>query len=173
MNRRQYLVALGLLAFGIGLRVLPHPANFAPLTAVAIFGGAKLPKRYAVAVAVTAAVVTDFVFGFYNIVPIVWGCYAVMALMSHRLLRAPGMWRGVWVTFMNSSFFFMVTNFAVWAFGGLYAHTAAGLAQCYALAIPFFRNSLLGDFIYTASLFGLSAVVALLARPYARKAAAR
>ena len=54
----------------------------------------------------------------------------------------------------GSLLFFVVTNFAVWATGRLYPLTGSGLAVCYAAAIPFFRNSLLGDIAFTTILFG-------------------
>jgi hypothetical protein len=54
----------------------------------------------------------------------------------------------------GSVLFFLVTNFGVWARDGLYAHTMAGLAECYVAAIPFFQNALVGDLFYTAALFG-------------------
>jgi hypothetical protein len=55
--------------------------------------------------------------------------------------------------------FFLLTNFAVWAGGSLYPHTAEGLAACFTAAIPFFRNSLLGDATYATILFGAWALV--------------
>jgi hypothetical protein len=48
----------------------------------------------------------------------------------------------------------VITNFAVWAFGGLYPHSLTGLTECYFLAIPFFRNTLLGDLFYSGAFFG-------------------
>ena len=36
----------------------------------------------------------------------------------------------------------------------MYAHTAAGLIDCYVAALPFFRNTLFSDLVYTALLFG-------------------
>lgn len=63
----------------------------------------------------------------------------------------------------SSVFFFVVTNFAVWLEGSLYPRTLVGLQQCFTLALPFFRNTLLSDLIYTASLFGLYAFACKLA----------
>jgi hypothetical protein len=57
-------------------------------------------------------------------------------------------------TLLGSCLFFAVTNFALWAAGTSYPRTAAGLAACYVAAIPFFRNSLLGDATYATILFG-------------------
>lgn len=55
---------------------------------------------------------------------------------------------------VNSIFFFLFTNFGVWLVGGLYPHTVEGLKQCYTLAIPFYRNTLAGDFVYLTLLVG-------------------
>src|SRR5690606_21921883 len=67
-------------------------------------------------------------------------------------------WRGALptaVTMVGCSIaFFVLSNFAVWAFSGMYSHDLAGLTQCYVLALPFFQNSLAGDLFWTAVLFG-------------------
>jgi hypothetical protein len=53
-----------------------------------------------------------------------------------------------------SLIFFAVTNFAVWAFNGMYPMTFEGLAQCYLAAVPFLDKTVLGDLFWTAVLFG-------------------
>jgi hypothetical protein len=50
--------------------------------------------------------------------------------------------------------FFLITNFGVWAFLNSYPRTVAGLAECYLAGIPFFWNTLAGDAVYAALLFG-------------------
>jgi hypothetical protein len=163
-------IALALIAAAVGLRLLPHPANFAPVAAVAIFGGAVLPVRAAVGVPLAAMMLSDAVIGFYDIMPVTWACYALIALASSlwlhggRVRPRRALIRGVSVTLGASVFFFVVTNFAVWVASGMYAHTWAGLAQCYYMALPFFRNTLLSDVVYTGSLFGLFTVVQLAMR---------
>ncbi len=57
-------------------------------------------------------------------------------------------------TFSNAVIFYLVTNFSVWAGDPLYPKTWTGLIACYTAAIPFFRNSLIGDFSFVAALFG-------------------
>jgi hypothetical protein len=58
----------------------------------------------------------------------------------------------------GSCLFFLVTNFAVWAGGSLDPLTPEVLAACYAAAIPFFCNALLGDAFYATVLFGVWAL---------------
>ena len=50
--------------------------------------------------------------------------------------------------------FYIVTNFGMWLFSGIYPRTLAGLEACYVAAIPFFQNTVAGDLVYTALLFG-------------------
>jgi hypothetical protein len=50
--------------------------------------------------------------------------------------------------------FFVVTNFAMWAAGGFYPRTVAGLRACYLAGVPFFWNTLAGDALYAGVLFG-------------------
>jgi hypothetical protein len=59
----------------------------------------------------------------------------------------------------GSVLFFLLTNFAVWIFGTTYPKTGTGLFACYVAALPFFRNTLIGDLFYTVMLFGGFAVL--------------
>jgi hypothetical protein len=156
-NRFQLLVALCLIAIGVTLRLLPHPANFAPIAAIAIFGGAVLPRRFAIWVPLGAMVLSDLVIGFYGTMWVTWACYGLIAAASGHWLRKPTVARGLMITVSSSLFFFVVTNFAVWASSGMYAHTWVGLVHCYVMALPFFRNTAASDLFYTAALFGLYA----------------
>ena len=153
----QISVAIALIVFAICMRLLPHSANFAPIMAIAIFGGAVLPKRVAVWVPLLAMMVSDAIIGFYPMMWVTWSCFLVVALVSNQLLRRPSIAKGALLTVSASLFFFVVTNFAVWVTSGMYAHTYEGLMQCYIAAIPFFRNTLSSDVIYTAALFGVYA----------------
>lgn len=147
-------IAVCLIAIVVSLRVLPHPANFAPVAAAAIFGGAILPRRWALSVPLAAMIVSDLIIGLHNLILLTWGSYALFALASSYWLRKLTLLRGAALTMSASVFFFVITNFGVWLTSGMYAHTWAGLIRCYELALPFFRNTLAGDIVYTAALFG-------------------
>ena len=151
-------IALTLILLAVVLRVMPHPANFAPIATVALFGGAILPKRYALSVPLAAMVTSDLIIGLHSLVLVTWGCFALIALASFHWLRQPTLRRGAAMAMAASVFFFTATNLAVWLWSGMYAHSWAGLARCYELALPFFRNTALSDIIYTAALFGAYAV---------------
>ncbi len=165
-GRGEYtlVIAICLVVFAAAARLLPHPANFAPMTAVAIFGGAVLPRKLAWWVPLVAAIISDALIGFYDIMPIVWCCYVLVVLASNVWLRRPTIYKGAAVVLAASSFFFVATNFAVWVASGMYAHSWSGLAECYAMALPFFRNTVFSDAFYSAVLFGLYAVAITAAR---------
>jgi hypothetical protein len=158
-ERQAAVIACLLVLMAVGARLLPHPANFAPVMAVALFGGAVLPRRLAVTVPVAAMLLSDLIIGFYDyrVMVVVWGCYAVIALAGSRWLHRSSIVRGALLTISASLFFFLVTNFAVWLSSGMYAHSWRGLADCYILALPFFRNTFLSDLLYVTVLFGLYA----------------
>jgi hypothetical protein len=66
----------------------------------------------------------------------------------------------------GSLLFFLLTNFAVWLTATesmpppyQYPKTLVGLLECYGMAMPFLRNSMLGDLYYVMVLFGGYAVL--------------
>jgi len=67
--------ALFLILAGMGLRLLPHPANFTPLTALAIFSGAVLPPGAALTVPLLAMMASDLVVGPHSLYWLVWGAF--------------------------------------------------------------------------------------------------
>ena len=156
-ERLQSLVVVlpyGLIAAGAVLRGVPHPANFAPIDAMALFGGAVLPGAWAFAVPLGAVLLSDIVLGFYAVWIWVYASFAliVVAGMTLRGHRTP---LRIAVTALASSvLFFVITNFGEWL-GPLYPHTAAGLRSDFIAAIPFFRNTALSDLFYSLAFFAI------------------
>lgn len=146
--------AIGLVILGASARLLPHPANFAPLAAIAIFGGLYLPKKLAILVPLSAMLLSDVLIGFYSwkIMLVVYSSFALTGYISTKIRDSFS--SVLSVTLAGSILFYLTTNAAVWAFGTMYSHNFAGLMQSYTMALPFFRNSLLGDLFYTGILVG-------------------
>jgi len=84
---------------------------------------------------------------------IVHGSFALVVCLGLLLRKRRTPLRIAGAALASSTLFFVISNFGVWAFGSLYPQTGAGLVACYAAAIPFFRNTLMGDALYTAVLF--------------------
>ncbi|MBI3335242.1 MAG: hypothetical protein HY001_01975 [Candidatus Portnoybacteria bacterium] len=152
----QWIVPLILIIFGFSARLLPHPPNFAPIGALALFGGIYLPRRLALVIPLGAMILSDLIIGFYSL-PIMLSVYGSFALMNLIGLWVRGRKRFSTVlggTLCGSTLFFLITNAAVWAFSGIYPFTLSGLAQSYIMAIPFFRSTVLGDLFYVGLLMG-------------------
>ncbi len=135
-------------------RFLPHPPNFTPLTGATLFGGGKLsrPLNYLLPIGVLA--MTDIFLGFHRTMPYVYGSFLVIAVLGKWGLRKnPSVARVAGFSLVSSVLFYVVTNFGVWQAGGLYPHTAAGLVDSYVMGLPFFRNTVLGDLIFSTGFF--------------------
>lgn len=159
-------LALFLVLGAVLLRFLPHPANFAPIAALAMFCGVYLNKKYALVVPMVAMLASDFFIGFYDwrLMSVVYGCFLISGLVGLWLKNHKNLVPIIGGTLVSSLVFFLATNLAVWAFSSWYHHNWQGLLYCYSLALPFFRNTILGDLFYVGVLFGLYETVLILAR---------
>jgi len=149
------LLAAVLILIAAALRIAPHPWNFTPVGAMAIFSGAILRgRRLAFLFPLLALFAGDIFIGFHKLMPIVYASFLAsvaigLLLRKHRTVPRVGL-----ATLAGAIQFFLVTNFAVWAFGLTYPHTTAGLLTCYIAGVPFFWNTLAGDAVYAILLFG-------------------
>lgn len=154
VTSRLAWVALALVAFGVIMRLLPHPANLAPVGAIALFGGAVLPRKLGWWLPVAVMVLSDLIIGTYHGIAFTWLGFFLVGLYGMSLRRMNGLLRVPLGIAGSSIIFFLVSNFGVWVQGQLYAHTWSGLVQCYTMALPFFRNTFIGDALYATLLFG-------------------
>jgi hypothetical protein len=152
--------------FAACVRILSHPWNFTPVGAMALFGGAKLRNPWAgflfpLSLLFFGDLVVGFhrFSGFYRVIPLIYlsFCLSVMIGRLFRNCQSPLGLAGA--TLLGATQFFLVTNFAIWAFGNTYAKSPAGLLICYAAGIPFFGNTLASDSLYVLILFGGFALV--------------
>lgn len=151
---QKFLNPLLIIIFAVVLRLVPHPANFAPIAAMALFGGVYLNKKYALIVPFVAMLISDYFIGFHNTMPFVYGSFLLTGVIGLWLRNNKKFPVIVGATLFSSLLFFLITNFGVWLSGGLYPKTFAGLVNAYFYAIPFFRNTLIGDLFYTGLFFG-------------------
>lgn len=150
------LVTFALILAAALSRMLPHPPNVAAITAIALFGGVYLDKKHTFIVPLAAMLVSDFFIGFYRGMEWVYGSFVAIGFIGLWLRTHRGVLPTIGASVAGSVLFFIVTNFGVWISSQVtYPHSLAGLFQCYIAAIPFFRNTLLGDLAYVGAIFGL------------------
>ncbi len=155
-NKARLLALLAAIFAAAAMRLLPHPPNFSPIAAMALFSGAFLPGRaIAFAAPFGALVLSDALLGgFYGGIAFVYLSFALTVLIGWAIAgrKSPLTIGGAAIA--SSVMFFVVTNFGVWLFSGMYPRSVDGLAACYVAAIPFFQNTLAGDLFFAALLFG-------------------
>ena len=123
-------------------RIIPHPPNFTPILAVAIFVPLIMKnKLVAIPVTLGAMLIGDLYWGFHSIMFWTYGAVILATQLKNRNVFGNAV--------LASIIFFLVTNFSVWL-SGYYGLTLAGLWTCYVMAIPFFGNTLLGTLFYTS-----------------------
>jgi Family of unknown function (DUF6580) len=146
-----------LIAFDVTARLLPHAPGFLPVAASGLFA-ARMLRIPVLALIVPLAAMAISGVGFaadhWQVTLVVYGAIALPALAGIYSRRWSGALAIVATMLSCSLFFFVSTNLAVWAFSGMYAHTMQGLAECYALALPFLEKTVMGDLMWTAVLFG-------------------
>jgi len=156
MNRPRFIVVTAIILAAAASRLIPHPPNVAPITALALFSGAQFAdKRLAFVIPIVALLLSDLVIGFYSQIWIVYGTFCLIACIGFLLRSRKSFIALATATLTSSLLFFVVTNLGVWVFGSLYPKTIAGLTTCFIVAIPFFQNTLLGDGFYTTLLFSV------------------
>lgn len=148
------LIALVLMLGGIAFRLLPHDPNFAPVGAIALFGGAILAWRTALWLPLLIMIISDLVIGFYNGIEFTWLAFVLVAVFGLLFRRSPLTIRVSVGALGGGLLFFVVSNFGVWLTSGMYVHSFEGLVQCYYAALPFLRNTLMGDVVFGVVLFG-------------------
>ena len=149
------LIPLFFLIFGVMARFLPHPANFAPITAIALFGARYLPKKFAFILPISILLISDLFLGFYG--PemfFVYGSFILAGFIGLISRNKKSLSFIPFTSISSSIIFFLITNFGVWLTTTMYAKNIIGLESCFIAAIPFFRNTLLSDLLYTTLFIG-------------------
>ncbi len=158
--KTRVAVITGIILLAAASRLIPHPYNFAPITAIALFGGAHFRNKvFAFLVPMSAMLLSDTLLGFHNEMPGVYLSFGLIVLIGRWVRKNQTALRIGEATVGSSFLFFVLTNLWVWIVTPQYAKTIAGLTACYTMALPFFHNTLAGDLLYSTVLFGGFALV--------------
>lgn len=160
MAHKQLLNRLSIpvlfILVGVVARIIPHVPNFTPIAALALFGGTYFNKKQASVLPIVVMILSDIIIGFDSL-PMrltVYGSFLLMVVIGKWFGRNKNIGNLVLASLLSSTFFFITTNFIVWAEGIIYAKNLSGLVQSYYFAIPFFKNTVFGDLFYSGLFFG-------------------
>ena len=154
----SFLLPVAFVIIGLLFRVIPHPANFSPIFAIALFGGTYFTdKRLALIIPLAALFVSDLFIGFYSPVVMV-SVYAGLVLTGFLglwLRNHKSVLKVLGTALASGILFYLISNLGVWAnpVSG-YSKDLAGLVQCYLRALPFLKGTLASNLVYAVVLFG-------------------
>ena len=146
-----------LIALGVAARLLPHVPGFLPVAASGLFAARVLRiPALAIAVPVLAMILSDTLLPVedWRIQAVGFAAIAIPAVAGLATRRWSGVLPTAATMVVSSLLFWIASNAAVWAFSGMYAATAAGLTECYVLALPFLEKTVMCDLFWTGVLFG-------------------
>ena len=171
-EKKNSVLAGGILLIAVLGRLIPHTSNFTPVESVALFAGAYLSARYfAFLIPLVVLYITDLFLNntvlraFYTADDgFIWYqnymLYSAVSLIAivgiGSLIKGKIKMCTVGLGAVSGSLlFFLVSNFGVWIHSSAYPKSMTGLVECYTLALPFLRNSVLSSLLFTAVLFGM------------------
>jgi len=155
MKQSSFAAIVGLVIAAALFRLAPHPPNFAPIAAMALFAVAHIAdRRLAFLVPLAAMFASDQVLGLHSGIVLVYVCMAISVVIGMQLKGRIRVATVAGASVLSSVMFFAITNFGVWLTSGMYPPDLSGLVACYVAAIPFFQNTLAGDVLFAGFLFG-------------------
>ena len=166
-NSFEQKVAILFVVLGVALRLLPHPGNFTPVTAIALFSGVALAPALAVVVPLIVMIASDLLIGPHPLYWLTWGSFLVVTLLGLWIRNDARPMKIFGGTLAGSVFFFISTNLGVFFFQNMYPKNTAGLVECFVRALPFFRNALAGDLFYALVFFSAFAGVKVFSKKFA------
>jgi hypothetical protein len=163
LNLKDLFVGAILVLVAVVSRVWLHLPNFAAMAAVGLFAGFYFKSNRAVIIPLLAVLISDLFIGMYDLgvmafvylawmVPVSIG-KSDFAVKGINKIAASVLTIGS-KSLLASLAFYLISNFGVWLFSGMYAVSFSGLLECYSLAVPFFRATILGDLAFSGALFG-------------------
>ena len=173
--KKHLLVGFLLAALGIALigRLIPHPPNFTPVGALALFAGMYLARksRWALILPLAVMFLADLVIGFYDtkLMLVVYGSFLFYGIFGLLIKDRKNLGNIALATLAGGLLFYLTTNFAVWVFSPLYPLTPEGLMLSYTMGLPFLKYTLLGDLFFVGVFVGAYELAVHIARQRAFK----
>ena len=161
MKRNAFIAIVILAAIGIAGRLLPHLPNATPIAALAFIGSTYFGRKTAILLPLAVLFITDAIIGFYSlgIMVSVYASFTLIAILSWYAQKQKCILTRGYMIMFGSVSFFIITNATVWWLSPWYEKSLSGLLYSYELGLPFLRNMLLGDVVYTFTLLGTFATI--------------
>lgn len=145
---------ISLLLIITSTRFIPHPPNLTPITGLALFSGHfSRENNKLLVLPLLVMFFSDLFLGFHSTTTFVYGSFLIISLAGRLLLKKYSLVKLTITSLFSSLVFYLITNFGVWLTSTMYIKNINGLVNCYIMGVPFFRNMVFGDILYTLVFF--------------------
>ena len=152
INLKNEIFPIGLILILALSRLMPHPDNFTPIIALAIMSSYFFRNvNLSYAVMLFSMLLADFFIGFYSHMLFVYLSLFLIVIIFFKISKKINYKNLFIFSFFGSVIFFLISNFGVWLVGNLYERNINGLIECYFMAIPFFKNTIISTLIFSYS----------------------
>ena len=152
INLKKEIFPIGLILILALSRLMPHPDNFTPIIALAIMSSYFFRNvNFSYVVMLFSMLLADFFIGFYSHMLFVYLSLFLIVLIFFKISKKMNYKNLFIFSFFGSVIFFLISNFGVWLVGNLYERNINGLIECYFMAIPFFKNTIISTLIFSYS----------------------
>ena len=123
-------------------RLIPHEPNFTPILSISILG-----FLFSTILSVKLLIVlgsmffSDLIIGTHDFIIYVYFSLILLIIVSNSK-------NYIYMMFLGPLIFFIITNFGVWLNSWYYTKNINCLIECFYMAIPFFKNTILSTFFY-------------------------
>jgi len=148
MKKLNFIIIL--IGIAIISRLIPHPPNFTPITAIALFSTIHFKNKILTyLIPIIGLFISDLILGLSMINLFVYLSFIAITFIGFKFQKINN-----YSILLSSTTFFIVSNFGVWILG--YPKTIEGLILCYYMALPFFVYTIMGDLFYSYAMkYGL------------------
>tara|TARA_B100000686_G_scaffold180851_1_gene187782 strand:- start:721 stop:1242 length:522 start_codon:yes stop_codon:yes gene_type:complete len=152
ISLKKEIFPIGLILILAFSRLIPHPDNFTPIIALTIMGSYFFKNiNFSYLVVFFSMLIADLFLGFYSHMLFVYLSLFLIILIFFKISKKINYKNLFIFGFFGSVIFFIVSNFGVWVAGNLYEKNMNGLIECYFMAVPFFKNTLISTIIFSYS----------------------
>ena len=134
-------------------RLIPHPPNFTPLIAGAVFLPFMLKdKVLVVGLPLLCLFISDLIIGFRTLMLWTYGAFLIIGLTVFNLSKL-NLKTLLGLSLISPTIFFVISNFGVWLTAAIYTKDLNGFLECYFVALPFYGNSLTSTVLFSLVFF--------------------
>ena len=149
LNRQTLKSILFFCTLLVLSRLIPHPPNFTPLIAGAIFLPFLLKDKWVIiCLPILCLFISDYFLGFHEVMIWTYSGFFIIGLLT-SMLSTTKLSNLIGLSLCCPTVFFLISNFGVWIGSPNYSPDVQGLIECYLLALPFYSSSLVATLLFS------------------------